>query len=100
EGARRDGDVTGVKTCALPILMRKKVRQSDGAIVNVPCITGDTMRHGMRESSSYAMLDAAGVPEGGLTEAALRLLFAGGMVTGSEEGAVRLDEYREMCDLI
>lgn len=81
-------------------LMRRKVRQADGSIVSIPCITGDTMRHGMREASSYAMLDAAGIPDGGLSEAALRLLFAGGMVTGSNDGAVRLDEYREMCDLI
>jgi CRISPR type IV-associated protein Csf2 len=82
------------------ILMRRKVRLRDGAIVNIPCITGDTMRHGMREAAAYAMLDAAGVPEGGLSEAALRLLFAGGMVTGSNDGAIRLEEFREMCDLI
>jgi hypothetical protein len=84
------------------LLMRRKVRQPDGGFANVPCVTADTMRHGMREAASYALLDAAGLLDSpSLTEAALRLLFAGGMVTGrGDASAVRLDAYREMVELL
>jgi len=83
------------------LLMRRKVRQPDGSWCNVPVITGDTMRHGLREASALAVLDAADLLGGNqLSEAALRLLFAGGMITGSAGGAVKLDAYRELCELI
>ena len=59
------------------------------------------MRHAAREVSSYAMLRAAGMLEGALSEAALRLLFAGGMVTGrGDAGVINLDRYRELCALV
>lgn len=83
------------------IFMREKVRQRDGTFANVPYITGDTMRHGLREASSYALLDAAGMlNDPDLPLAALRLLFNGGMITGSSKGAVKLSSYWEMVDLI
>lgn len=82
-------------------IMRRKTRQPDGSWAHVPCITADTMRHKLREASSLAILDAAGLLSAGtLSEAALRLLFAGGMITGSAGGAVKLDTYRELCDMI
>lgn len=83
------------------VLMRKPVRQPDGSWAQVPHVTGDTMRHGLREAAAYATLDCAGLlrPET-LTEAALRLLFAGGVVTGRGDAAkIKLDDYRAMCDL-
>lgn len=79
-------------------LMTTRVRTPTGW-EDVPCITADTMRHKLREASSMALLDAAGIT-GDLTEAALRLLFNGGMITGSDGGAVKLDAYREMVQLI
>lgn len=84
------------------IFMRRKVRQADGSFVAVPIITGDTMRHGLREAAAYALLDAAGLlDQSALSEAALRLLFAGGMITGGSSGkAVKLDDYRRMSELI
>ncbi|MGH8630893.1 MAG: hypothetical protein ACREU7_09045, partial [Burkholderiales bacterium] len=81
------------------VLMRQKVRQPDGSFAAVPIITGDTMRHGLREAGTYCLLDCAGLLGEALTEQALRLLFAGGMVTGSGS-VVKLDEYREMVDLV
>lgn len=81
------------------LLMRRKVRQPDGGFADVPYITGDTMRHGLREAAAMAYLDAAGLLGATLSEAALRLLFAGGMVTGSAGGSVRLGDYRELCEL-
>lgn len=84
------------------VLNARKVRQPDGSFTQVPYLTGDTLRHGMRESSAYALLDAAGLLEdGALGEAALRLLFAGGMVTGrGDASAVSLDAYRRMVELV
>lgn len=82
------------------LVMREKRRLPDGSFCHVPIITGDTMRHGLREASSYAVLDAAGLLDApALGEAALRLLFAGGMISGSEGGSVKLDAYREMVEL-
>lgn len=84
------------------IAMRRKVRLPSGEWSHVPIVTGDTMRHGLRESAAYAVLDAAGMLDApGLTEAALRLLFAGGMISGKgDAGTVKLDGYREMVDLM
>lgn len=80
------------------MFMREKVRHR-GDFTNVPYITGDTMRHGLREAGTYALLEAAGLLDNAsLTEAAVRLLFAGGMVTGSG-GAVKLSEYYDLIDL-
>jgi len=81
------------------VLMRRKVALPNGQWVRVPCITADTMRHGLRDAAAWAYLDAAGIETAGLSEAALRLLFAGGMVTGSAGGSVRLNDYRTMTDL-
>lgn len=84
------------------IVMRRKVRLPDGAWAHVPVVTGDTMRHGLREAIAYAYLDAAGLlGDTKLTEAALRLLFAGGMVTGrGDASSIRLDHYHEMIELM
>lgn len=85
----------------MSVLMRRKVRQPNGGFASVPIVTGDTMRHGMREASTYALLDAAGLlGRTNLSEAAIRLLFAGGMITGSSGGTVKLGDYREMVDLV
>lgn len=83
------------------VLARRKVRQPDGDWAHVPVISGDAMRHGMREASSYVFLNAAGLlDEGKLSEAALRLLFSGGQVRGSAGGVTKLNDYREMIDLV
>jgi hypothetical protein len=82
------------------IVARRKVRVPGGGWAHVPVVSADAMRHGMREAAAYAFLDAAGLLGRGLSEAALRLLFAGGQVTGSSGGAVKLSDYREMCELV
>lgn len=82
--------------------MRRKIRQPGGGYAHVPIITADTMRHGLREAAAYAVLDAAGLLESpSLSEAALRLLFTGGMVTGrGDASSVKLDDFRVMCELV
>lgn len=83
----------------MAFLMREDIRQPDGRFVKVPVITGDTMRHGMREAAAYYCLDAAGIlDEANLTEAALRLLFSGGMISGASGGSVKISEYHEMIN--
>jgi hypothetical protein len=83
------------------IFQRRKVRLPDGSFESVATINADTMRHGLREASAYAFLDAAGLLDAeALTRAALRLLFSGGMVTGrGDAGQVSLDRFREMVEL-
>jgi len=81
-------------------LMTTKVRGPNGW-EDCPIVSADTMRHKLREASSMALLDAAGMlGAGSLTEAALRLLFNGGMITGSDGGAVKLDAYRELVEIV
>lgn len=82
------------------LVMRKKHRLPDGSFVNIPIVTGDTMRNGLRRAASLAVLDAAGMlDDPSLSEAALRLLFNGGMISGSDGGSVKLDAYRELVEL-
>lgn len=85
------------------IAMRRKVRQPDGRWADVPIVTGDTMRHQMREAVAYVTLDAAGLLEGArLSEGALRLLFAGGTLGGKGGGgssAVQIGRYREIVEM-
>lgn len=84
------------------IVMRESVRLKDGTFIDVPIITGDTMRHGLREVGAYAYLDAAGkLDNPQLSESALRLLFNGGMMTGKGTArAIDLDLYRRMSVLL
>jgi CRISPR type IV-associated protein Csf2 len=84
------------------VIFRRKIRQPDGSWASVAFITGDTIRHKLREAAAWAFLDAAGMlADGTLSDSALRLLFNGGMVSGNGDGgAVKLDAYREMVDLV
>lgn len=97
--AHASGTIGNVST-----IMDRSVRLPDGSFVRVPIVTGDAMRHQMREAITYALLDAAGLLAGdgpGLSAAALRLLFNGGMLTGrGNANAVKLDEWRGMMDAL
>ena len=79
--------------------MERKIRLPSGKFVKVPIVTADTIRHGLREAGTYALLEAAGLGHLRLNERALRLLFSGGMVEGSED-SISLERYRELCELI
>lgn len=81
------------------VIMRQKVIRRDGTAAQVPIVTGDTMRHGLREAATYCLLECAGMLGENLSESALRLLFAGGMITSSGP-TVDLEEYRRMVDII
>lgn len=83
------------------VFMRKRMMLPNGQVQRVPYITGDSIRHRAREMAVYATLDAAGLlDDPQLTEGALRLLFAGGMVTSKGDASViNLDSYRELVAL-
>lgn len=80
----------------------RTVRLPDGSFASVLAVNADGARHGLREASAWAYLDAAGlVGEKVLSEAVLRLLFNGGVLGGRGDGTkVKLSEYHELCDLI
>lgn len=84
------------------VAMRRKIQLEDGSFVEIPIVTADAMRHALREASSFATLDAAGVLNDiALEEGAMRLLFSGGMLTGKgDASAIKLDAYREMIDVV
>lgn len=80
------------------VVMRETVFMPNGRKAKVPIITGDTIRHGLREASARATLEAAGLLDAVHGESALRLMFAGGqMLKGTD--TLRLDDYREMVEL-
>lgn len=81
------------------IPMTRSTRMPDGGYEDIPIVTADTMRHGLRDAVSRALLDAADMGQDSLTEAALRLLFNGGNITGSAGGSVRMGDYFRMCEL-
>ena len=43
------------------VAMRRKIRQPDGGWSRVPVVTADTMRHGLRETAAYFVLEHAGM---------------------------------------
>lgn len=84
------------------IIMTREVRKvGGGGWSKVAEVTGDSMRHQMRYGASLAVLRAAGLLGEHLNEATLRLLFAGGMITGRGDGSnINMDRYRELCELV
>lgn len=83
------------------VLMRKRVRLPGGVYVQVPHVTGDTGRNKIRTAAALGTLhEAELLSDPQLSEGALRLLFAGGMMTGKGDAAViNIDRYRELVAL-
>lgn len=81
------------------VLMTETMRLTDGALVEIPIVTADTLRHGLREAGTRALLSAAEIDGEVLTEGAVRLLWNGGMMRESGS-TVRLEEYRQLVNLL
>lgn len=83
------------------IFCRKKVRVPGGEVAHVVYLSGDSIRHQLREAAAYGTLHEAGLlDDPQLSEGALRLLFSGGVVTGRGDAAViNLDAYRKLVAL-
>lgn len=83
------------------IVMTEPIRQPDGRKTLVPIITGDAMRHGLREAGAYVFLETLRLlDEPALSEAALRLLFSGGIINGASGSTISIENYRKMVDLV
>lgn len=80
------------------VVMTRTVFLPNGRKTRCPIITGDTLRHGMREAAALATLEAAGLIDAVHGESALRLLFSGGQMRKGVD-TLKLDDYREMCEL-
>lgn len=81
-------------------LMREGVLMPDGERVDIPIVSGDSMRHQLRESMAMLTLHAAGMLETpALSQGAVRLLFAGGGIGGGQEASIDIEEYHRICDL-
>lgn len=80
---------------------RKPVRQPNDDVALVGYLSGDSIRHQMREAAAYGTLHAAGIlDDPQLSEGALRLLWSGGMVTGKGDASViNIERYRELVSL-
>lgn len=85
-------------------IMTRKMRLKDGSVERVPIVTADAARHQLREAAALATLSAAGMLGEGkanLTTSALRMLFAGGMLTGKGDPSnVKLDELRKLVEFV
>lgn len=77
-------------------LMREDIAIG-GETYRVPIVSGDAMRHGLRESAADVALNAAGIT-GGLSEAAVRFLYNGGGIAGQPGASVDIAQYREMVE--
>ncbi len=83
------------------ILNRETVVLPTGELREVPIVSGNAMRHGVRAALADLTLDALGLLKPGAFDSpdAVRFLYNGGSGSGSE-GTIRLDEIRAMHQLV
>lgn len=84
------------------LIARRKVRLPDGEWAHVPIISGNQLRHKLREASAYCLLDALGLLDAqALLEPTIRLLFNGGELTKKGAGGgVNFESYRTLCEMV
>jgi CRISPR type IV-associated protein Csf2 len=70
-----------------------------GGFSQVPMVSGNAMRHALREAASWCLLEASGQLNATHREEVIRLLFNGGTLSGGD-GAISLAEYRKLVDLL
>jgi CRISPR type IV-associated protein Csf2 len=70
-----------------------------GGFASVPMISGNAMRHALREAASWCLLEASGQMNARHREEVIRLLFNGGMLAGGD-GAISLAEYRRLVEFL
>lgn len=83
------------------ILHREKIALPNGEHREVPDVSGNAMRNGIRRALADLELDALGLLRQGSFDSAdsVRFLYNGGAGSGSE-GTIKLDEIRAMHQLI
>lgn len=83
------------------ILARETVVLPSGDLRDVPVVSGNAMRHGIRAALADLTLDALGLLKAGAFDSpdSVRLLYNGGSGSGMD-GTIRLDEIRAMQRLV
>lgn len=81
------------------LLRTEEVIQPDGSIAQVPFVSGNSVRHGLREALAWHLVDVLDVEPGSLPKPVVDLLWSGGAVT--ETGAqTDLDTSRLVEELL
>lgn len=78
------------------VLRRQEVVTEDG-IATVPFVSGNSIRHMLRDAGVRYALDAMGVPDHTLSKATVDLLFSGGSLGG--KASMTMAKAREVADL-
>lgn len=75
------------------LLRTQRITLPDGARASVPYVSGNSVRHQMRESLAWHAMRVMNIPDGALTKPVVDLLWSGGAITrtGAE---TRLDLIR------
>lgn len=82
------------------ILATSRIVDSAGHVVQLPIISGNSIRHHLRSALADMMLAAAGLDGECLSLNALRLLYKGGQLTKDAGKRVPIKEYRELCQVV
>lgn len=80
------------------VLRRQEVLAPDGSIDTVPFVSGNSIRHMIRDASVRYALEAMAVPPESLSKAVVDLLFSGGSLT-SKGSAMTLAKARRIAEL-
>lgn len=80
------------------VVRTQEVILADGTVGRVPYISGNSIKHMIRDGAARYALDAMAVEDGSLSKAVVDLLFSGGQLTKSG-GAVRIDKARRLAEV-
>lgn len=83
------------------VIARRKIRYN-GEWTTVPIISGNQLRHKLREAGTRCLLDALGMSDTeSLLEPTIRLLFNGGeLKKRGSGGTINFESYRTLCEMI
>ena len=79
------------------LLRTQDIVLEDGTPARVPFISGNSLKHLVRDGGVRYALEVMGVPAGSLSKAVVDLLFSGGALTKSGS-AVNLSQARELAE--
>lgn len=79
------------------VLRRQEIVTPDGEIATVPFISGNSLRHMLRDAGVRYALDAMGVPDASMSKGTIDLLFSGGSLGGKH--SLTLAKARRVAEL-
>lgn len=63
------------------LLRRQQITLPDGTRARVPFVSGNALRHRLRDALAWHLADTLALPDGSLSKAAVDLLWSGGAIT-------------------